>query len=77
MAKEQRNTTTMNLHIPIDVSMALSKRVCDLKQSGSDCTKQSLILSYAQRGLLMDKDGESMPVKDTGLNTNSNGVETR
>jgi hypothetical protein len=60
MNKEQRNTTGLNLQIPLNISMALSKRVCDLKESGSLITKSELILHYANRGLHEDQDGQSV-----------------
>lgn len=77
MVKENRNITTMNLQIPLSISMALSKRVCSLREIGIDTTKSSLLISYAQRGLYEDKDGESEPVSDPGLNDNDGAIEVR
>ena len=63
MNKEVRNTTGLNLVIPASLSAQLSHRVIDLRASGADITKSSLILQYAQRGLYEDQDGISEPIE--------------
>ena len=66
MNKEVRNITTMNLSIPLDLSMQLTRRVADLKEAGmQDVTKSGLLLRYAQQGLMMDQDGVSEPIEIT------------
>jgi hypothetical protein len=61
--REVRTATGLNIKIPLDLSMQLSKRICDLRQSGSDITKSDLILKYAKEGLQQDQDGQSEPIQ--------------
>jgi len=60
----EKRSTGLTVKIPIELSMRLSKRVCDLRTSGSGITKADLLLHYATRGLSEDQNGESMPVND-------------
>lgn len=57
MKAEKRNTTGINLKLPSDLSIALSRRVIDLRESGMKLTKEQLILKYASAGLKADEPG--------------------
>lgn len=62
--EHEKRSIGMNLSIPLDLSIRLSRKVLDYKEAGIPTTKETLLLKYAKTGLELDQDGESMPVKD-------------
>jgi len=71
----ERRSTGLNLVIPADLSARLSHKVIDMRASGIDINKQSLILKYAKEGLKQDQDGESIP--NPGIDDRDGLIETR
>jgi hypothetical protein len=61
----ETRSTGLNIKLPLSLSMQLTRRVADLRESGATITKEKLLLLYCERGLKDDAPGESMPVKDT------------
>lgn len=58
----EKRSIGMNLSIPLDLSIKLSRKVLDYKELGIPTTKETLLLKYTRTGLELDADGESIPV---------------
>ncbi len=55
------NVTRTNLRLSQETSLALSRRLLDLKEIGIHLTKEKLISLYVKQGLQNDQVGPSEP----------------
>lgn len=62
MSQQEKRSIGMNLSMPLDLSIQLSRKVLDYRQAGIPLTKETLLLRYASMGLAQDVEGDSMPI---------------